>query len=167
MICRNHNKTMLTQDNGRSWKIRVRAFNFVSAPYLLYTWRDFHKISVNVRLIEAMWRTHDSSCRLKVKVIMKVQEFETLQSTKCLLPTGFKWLLFKNKRYRWMASCFTFFSTVFLANKQRYGSMDGLVFNVNSIWTQDRPMEGWIWKAIKRSVGPQRIPPGFEPETPW
>ena len=43
MICRTHKSTLPTSSSRPSWRSRVWAFNYLSAPYLLYPWKDCHK----------------------------------------------------------------------------------------------------------------------------
>ena len=43
-MCRTYNSAMPTQGHGHghNWRSRVWTFDFVSAPYLVYPWKDFH-----------------------------------------------------------------------------------------------------------------------------
>ena len=50
IMCRTHNSTMPTQDQGHNWRSRVWAFNFVSAPYSFTSGRIFIKFWSNIWL---------------------------------------------------------------------------------------------------------------------
>ena len=87
MMCKTHNSAMSTQGQGHNWRSRVWAFNFVSFPYLVYPYKDFHNFLSNVLLSETMCRFHDLVCWLKVKVTTEGHEFEPLIS--CLSHISF------------------------------------------------------------------------------
>ena len=41
-VCGTHNSTMQTQGQGHNWRSWIWALHFLSAPYVLYHWKDFH-----------------------------------------------------------------------------------------------------------------------------